>query len=62
MQRCLEENSPLIFENVFKLFLKIYSAAIGNFISHHMCTGGLYLVGKLTNSFISKIKDKNILK
>lgn len=62
MQKCLEEEPSLIFQKIFELFLKIYASAIGNFICHHMCIGGLYLVGKLTNSLIEKIKDKDILK
>lgn len=53
----VKENAPRIFTSVISLLLKIYSAAIGNFISHHCCLGGLYLIGSLTNSLIPKIKD-----
>jgi glucokinase len=43
------------------LLVKIYSAAIANHMTHHMCTGGMYLVGSITNSLLPRIKDKNIL-
>jgi glucokinase len=41
--------------------IKIYSAAIANHIAHHMPTGGLYLVGSITNSLLPRLKDKDIL-
>jgi len=39
-----------------ELFLDLYSAAICNYIIAHMCTGGLYLVGGLTNAVIDTLK------
>ena len=33
-----------------------------NFIAHHMCTGGLYLVGSLTNSLIDVMKGRDFFK
>jgi len=55
MKRCLEENPTEIFQNVFRLFMKIYEAAIGNYLAQHMCIGGLILVGSLTNGILPKI-------
>lgn len=62
MQKCKEENPSAIFENVLRLFLKIYGAAISNFVTQHMCVGGLILVGSLTNSLLPKIKGKDLMK
>lgn len=59
--KAVEPNPTRIYESAFNLFLKLYSAAIGNFLSQHMCTGGIYLVGSLTNSIISRIKDTDFL-
>ena len=42
------------------LFLDLYSNAISNFIITHMCTGGLYLVGSLTNALVNRLKNKDI--
>jgi glucokinase len=42
--------------------MKFYSAAIANFMIQHMTTGGVYLVGGLTNALISKIEGNDILK
>jgi len=61
ISKAIEENPSRIVESVLKLFLKIYTAAIGNFLTHHMCSGGLYLVGSLTNSVLSKLKDIDFL-
>jgi hypothetical protein len=55
MKKCIEKNSSEIFQNVFRLFMKIYEAAIGNFMAQHMCIGGLVLVGSLTNGILPKI-------
>lgn len=41
--------------------MRIYSAAIGNFIAQHMCTGGIYLCGGLTKSILPKISGVDIL-
>lgn len=43
-----------------ELFLDLYCDAISNFIVTHMCTGGLYLVGGLTNAVIEHLKKRNI--
>jgi len=43
------------------LFIKIYEAAIANFVVQHMCVGGLVLVGSLTNSILHKIKNKDLM-
>lgn len=42
--------------------MKFYSAAIANFMIQHMTTGGVYLVGGLSNALISKIEGRDILK
>jgi glucokinase len=42
--------------------MKFYSAAIGNFMVQHMPTGGVYLVGNLTNFISPKFKEMDILK
>ncbi len=44
-----------IFESIKRLYLKIYGAAIGNFLAHHMCLGGIYLVGSITNSLLNEL-------
>jgi glucokinase len=54
-------NAPIIFESAVNLLIKIYSSVIANFIVHHMCVGGVYLVGSLTNSLIPKIRGVDIL-
>jgi hypothetical protein len=41
--------------------MKLYEAAMGNFLAHHMCTGGLILVGGLTNGILEKIQKLNLL-
>jgi glucokinase len=43
------------------LLIKIYSATIGNYISHHMCIGGIYLVGSITNTLLPKLQGVDIL-
>jgi glucokinase len=51
----------LLYKNVFKLFMKIYESAIGNFLAHHMCTGGLILVGSLTNGILDRLLEMRLL-
>ena len=41
--------------------MKIYEAAMGNFMAHHMCVGGLVLVGGLTNGILGKIQNMKLL-
>jgi glucokinase len=53
-------NPPRIYENVFKLFLKIYSAAIANFVAQHLTTGGMYLIGGLTKSILPRIVGSDL--
>jgi glucokinase len=55
------ENPPKVYQETFSLFLKLYASAMGNFLMQHMCTGGLYLVGSLTNSIVGKIKEVDFL-
>ena len=62
MQECIKEKPELVYQKVLELFLKFYSAAIGNFMIQHMTTGGVYLVGGLTNAFLGKIEGRDILK
>lgn len=45
-----------MYQKVYEMFMKFYSAAIANFMIQHMTTGGIYLVGGLTKSLIQKIK------
>jgi glucokinase len=45
-----------------ELFLKMYSAAIGNFLAQHICEGGIYLVGSLTKAILPVLKKVDILK
>lgn len=61
IKKCLDEDSGVIFKSVFRLFMKIYEAAMGNFMAHHMCVGGLVLVGGLTNGILEKLKTMNLL-
>jgi glucokinase len=61
INKCLEEKPSVIFENVFRLFMKIYEAAIGNYLAQHMCIGGLVLVGSLTNGILPKISKMKLL-
>ena len=51
----------LASKNVFNLFMKIYEAAIGNYLAQHMCVGGLVLVGSLTNGILPKISKFDLL-
>jgi glucokinase len=57
----VKEEAGRADEAAVSLLIKIYAAAIGNHMAHHMPTGGLYLVGSITNSLIPRIKDKDIL-
>ncbi len=41
--------------------MKIYEAAIGNYLAQHMCIGGLVLVGSLTNGILPKISKMKLL-
>ena len=41
-------------------FLDLYCNAISNFIITHMCTGGIILVGSLTNAVVDQLKKRNI--
>ena len=49
-----------LYKKTCEFFMDLYSNAISNFIITHMCTGGLYLVGGLTNAIIEQMKKKNI--
>lgn len=40
--------------------MDLYCNAISNFIMTHMCTGGLYLVGGLTNAIYEELKKRKI--
>jgi glucokinase len=42
--------------------MKFYSAAIANFMIHHMTTGGVYLIGGLTKALFAKIQERDVLK
>jgi len=42
-------------------FLELYCATICNFILYHLPSGGLYLVGSLTNGLIERMKQINIV-
>lgn len=55
-------DAPRIYKEAVDLLIKIYSAAIGNFITTHVCLGGLYLVGSLTNSLLPRLEGVDILK
>lgn len=46
---------------MFNLFVKIYSAAIANFITQHITTGGMYLVNSITNVSLPRLKGKDML-
>ena len=59
--RGVEEGASRADDAAVSLLVKIYSAAIANHIVHHMSTGGLYLVGSITNSLLPRLKDKDIL-
>lgn len=59
--RGVQEGASRADDAAVSLLVKIYSAAIGNHIVHHMTTGGLYLVGSITNSLIPRLKGKDIL-
>lgn len=61
VQECIRESPDLVYEKVFELFMKLYSAAIANFMIQHMATGGVYLVGGLTKALVGKIKGTDIL-
>ena len=54
--------APRIYKEAVDLLVKIYAAAIGNFITTHVCMGGLYLVGCLTNSLLPRLEGIDILK
>ncbi len=54
--------APRIYKEAVDLLVKIYAAAIGNFITTHVCMGGLYLVGSLTNSLLPRLEGIDILK
>ncbi len=41
-----------LYRKTIDLFIKLYSNAIANFLATHMCSGGIYLVGSLTNSLV----------
>lgn len=45
-------NEENLYKKTCDFFLELYCNAISNFIITHMCTGGLYLVGSLTNAII----------
>jgi glucokinase len=62
VQECIKERPEFIYQKVFGLFMKFYSAAIANFMIQHMTIGGVYLVGGLTNALIRKIEGTDILK
>lgn len=51
-----------LYKMTIEFFIKLYSNAIANFLSTHMCTGGIYLVGGLTNSIIGVLKGRDFLK
>lgn len=44
-----------------RLWMKIYEAAISNYVAQHMCVGGLCLVGSLTNSILHKIQGRDLM-
>jgi len=62
IQRATAENAPRIYKEALNLFLKIYAAAVGNFLIHHMCVGGVYLAGSLTNSVLGELLRRDFLK
>ena len=47
---------------MFKLFIRIYSAAIANFVTQHLTVGGMYLVGGLTKSILPRIVGTDLFK
>jgi glucokinase len=57
----VEPNAPRIYAEAVNLLIKIYSATIGNYISQHMCIGGIYLVGSITNTLLPKLQGVDIL-
>lgn len=57
MEKPEEEN---LFKKTCDFFMDLYCNAISNFIITHMCTGGIYLVGGLTNGIMSELMKKNI--
>jgi glucokinase len=42
------------------LFIKIYSEAVANFTTQHVATGGMYLIGGITNSIFPKIQGSDM--
>lgn len=50
-----------LYFKTLQLFMRLYADAIGNFMSYHMCTGGMYLVGGLTLAILPFIEGKNLL-
>lgn len=44
-----------IYESIFQLFFKIYSAAVSNFVTQHLTVGGVYLVNSITNTLLPKM-------
>ena len=57
----MSEGASRADQAAVSLLIKIYSAAIANHIVHHMSTGGVYLVGSITNSLLPRLKDKDIV-
>ena len=57
-----EKGTSPVVEGVVALLLKIYAAAMGNFMAQHVCVGGLYLIGSLTKSLIPKMKGVDLMK
>lgn len=60
MQVALSPNPPRIYDSVFKLFVKIYSAAIANFVTHHLTVGGMYLVNSITCASIPRLMGQDL--
>ena len=54
-------NPPRIYDSVFKLFVKIYSSAIANFMTQHITTGGMYLVNSITNVSLPRLMGTDML-
>ena len=57
----MEEKDNSLYYLTLELFLKMYTSAIGNFMANHVCRGGMYLVGSLSNSVANFLKERPII-
>jgi glucokinase len=61
LARAIVAEPPRIYDSVFRLWAKIYSEAIANFIAQHLTVGGMYLVNSITKVSIERLKSIDML-